>query len=540
MENLNGVDVTTFAEPKFSTEEMQKLKEQRIATFKKSIESMIATSADALKKSNSREGSKGRFRQDYTKEEIHRIVTEGSAVEKAILSKHFFSVSGLYKRIILHYATFLTYSWTLVPHMKKMGAKLKEKSNAKIYFEAAEFCSNFGIERKSAVFAKDVLVCGGYYGIIHDSGTSVAIQDLPFEYCRSRFKNQQDVDIVEFDMRFFDKEIPDENLREQILKTFPKVVQKGYKAYKNGKDPWIFLPAELGIYFCLFEESPFFLDLIPLIDDLEDYKEINKERNLLALKRIITQEIPHDGLNLVFEPEEAQEMHEGVLEMIANNPDADVITSYGKVNMLDLSGDVGERTDVEIAQQLIYDSAGVSKELFSASNESGLNFSLNNDLSMMMILGKKFGHFFTALLNNKFGNKKLSFKLLILPVSFYNAYEYTSKAKDLAAFGYSFLMPIVATGIDQTSLADLKELENDVLDLDEVLKPLQSAYTQSGKTNAITAKAGDASNDSGSGSTAKKDEDEKEKKESKSSDDNKADKKSDTAAEKKGDGGENK
>ena len=101
-------------------------------------------------------------------------------------------------------------------------------------------------------------------------------------------------------------------------------------------------------------------------------------------------------------------------------------------------------------------------------------------------------------------------------------------------------MPIVATGIDQTSLADLKELENDVLDLDEVLKPLQSAYTQSGKTNAITAKAGDASNDSGSGSTAKKNEEEKEKKESKSSDDNKADKKSDTAAEKKGDGGENK
>jgi hypothetical protein len=92
-----------------------------------------------------------------------------------MLSKHFFSVSGVYKRIILHYATFLTYSWTLVPHMKKMGLKLSEKANEKVYFEAAEFCSNFGIERKCAVFAKDVLVCGGYYGLIHDSGVSVAI-----------------------------------------------------------------------------------------------------------------------------------------------------------------------------------------------------------------------------------------------------------------------------------------------------------------------------------------------------------------------------
>jgi hypothetical protein len=28
----------------------------------------------------------------------------------------------------------------------------------------------------------------------------------------------------------------------------------------------------------LFDEVPFFLDLIPLIDDLEDYKAIDKDR----------------------------------------------------------------------------------------------------------------------------------------------------------------------------------------------------------------------------------------------------------------------
>jgi hypothetical protein len=232
-------------------------------------------------------------------------------------------------------------------------------------------------------------------------------------------------------------------------------------------------------------------------------------------------------------------MHDGVLEMLADNPDADVITSYGKVNLLDLSGDGQQNTDVTEAQQLIYDSAGVSKELFSATSDAGLQFSLNNDLAMMMVLGEGFAHFFTALLNNKFGNRKLSFRVLILPISYYNSYEYTSKAKDLAAFGYSFLTPVLSTGIDQTSLADLKSLENDVLDLDEYLKPLQSAYTQSGKTNAITAEAGKAPaqnpNDS---TTAEKDEKEKEKKESTSKDESKA-KKSD-AAEKKSDGGEDK
>ena len=169
-------DILKFAEPKFTSEELAKLRTQRVDTFKKEIERMIATSEAALKRSNSREiVNRGRFRSSYTKEEIRRIVNEGSAVEKAMLSKHFFSVSGVYKRIILHYATFLTYSWILVPHMKKMGLKISEKANQKVYFEGAEFCSNFGIERKSAVFAKDVLVYGGYYGIIPDSGVSVTI-----------------------------------------------------------------------------------------------------------------------------------------------------------------------------------------------------------------------------------------------------------------------------------------------------------------------------------------------------------------------------
>lgn len=491
---------------------------------------MIGTNDGALVNSRAREAmSRNRFRNSYTKEEINRILREGTAVEKAELSSHFFSISGVYKRIILHYATFLTYSWLLVPHMKKMGDKIKDKKNQKTYFDAAEFCSSFGIERKCAWFAKVVLVKGGYYGIIHDSGSSIAIQDLPFEYCRSRFKNHQDVDIVEFDVRFFDQ-IREESLRKEILKTYPKIIQRGYKNYREkDDDPWIFLPAELGIYFTLFEESPFFLDLIPLIDDLEDYKEIDKERNMLSLKRIITQEVPHDGMNLVFEPEEAADMHAGVLDMLANNPDVDVITSYAKIGLLDLSGDADDKTEVSSAQQLIYDSAGVSKELFSATTDAGLEFSLNNDLSMMMMLGQGFAHFFTALLNNKFGNRKMSFKLLILPVSFYNLDEYLSKAKDLAAFGYSLINPITATGIDQTSLSDLKAVENDVLELNEVLKPLQSAYTQSGKTNAITAQA---SKDAEKTAAQNKDSE-------KSESDDKAEK-SDTSAEKKGDGGENK
>jgi hypothetical protein len=97
--------------------------------------------------------------------------------------------------------------------------------------------------------------------------------------------------------------------------------------------------------------------------------------------------VPLDGMKLVFEPNEAEEMHEGVLEMLANNPDVDVVTTYNSIDLLDLSSDDDEKTEIEDMQNLIYESAGISKEFFFPTTEAGLAYSANNDLALMMILG---------------------------------------------------------------------------------------------------------------------------------------------------------
>ena len=43
---------------------------------------------------------------------------------------------------------------------------------------------------------------------------------------------------------------------------------------------------------------------------------MDKQRNEQALKRILVQKVGVDGTRLVFEPDEAEEMHEGVLDML--------------------------------------------------------------------------------------------------------------------------------------------------------------------------------------------------------------------------------
>ena len=465
-------------------ESSQRKNQQKLLTqFKKAFNEMIATSEAAYQGDNSW-GGKRSFKKDFDAEEIHRIVSCGSAIEQANLSEYFFATNGLYKRIIVHYATFLMYAWLLVPSVKNQGRnKISDSKISRKYYDAADFCTTFQISRKCALFARDVLVKGAYYGLVKEKGEKVAILDLPFDYCRSRYKNEDDIDIIEFNLDFF-KQIRDDKVRQRILDTYPKIIQKAWRQYSRSNDTaskWFFIPPEMGIYFCFFEERPFFLDLIPLLDDLDDYKAIDKQRNAQALKRILVQEVPHDGMKLVFEPPEAEAMHEGAINMLQNNRDTDVITSYAKVNLLDMSSKDDEKTEITNVQDLIYSSAGMSKELFFATTAAGIEYSVCNDLALVMVLGQRFAHFFSVLLDSKFGDKKVNFRLIILPLSYYNAKDYQSMARELASFGYSFLAPVLATGIDQANLASLKALENDLLNLDEILKPLQSSYTQSGK-----------------------------------------------------------
>ena len=111
-----------------SQEDLEKIKDERLTTFKKAFKDMIATSKAAYQKSDSKFYRERR--QHYTKREIERIVQEGDPIERAALSEFFFMTSGLYKRIILHYATFLTYAWVLVPYTKGMKTKINDKNCA--------------------------------------------------------------------------------------------------------------------------------------------------------------------------------------------------------------------------------------------------------------------------------------------------------------------------------------------------------------------------------------------------------------------------
>lgn len=453
----------------------------RISIFQKATQDMIATSQNSYNRY-------GRWTvpiKEYTKEEIQRIINSGSLEEQQRLSKNFFERDGFYKRIIIYYATLLKYIGILIPNVSQ-GQKMTSDGIKKKYFNALNYVEKMNLESLFINCSLKALIDGCYYGVIQKADkTTFSVLDLPKDYCRTCFKDERGNDIIEFNVLYFNT-ITSMVDRESCLKVYPKVIAKHYKRYEQRRtnNPWVYVPTDISICFPFFESGrPVFLTTLPAILDYDETVEVEKAGQVEKIKKIIVQKIPHlsDG-SLLFEPEEAEVMHSGAVAMLRENEYVSVMTTYADVDSV-VSKTAAEATTNNIEKMVnnIFNEAGVSGELFASKSNLALEYSLKNDMALMLILAKKYSLFVTNVINSLYSNSNISFKYSILPITHYNDDKFLDMSFKLAGSGYSLLLPALSLGMTQRDIVSIKDLENDLLKLTTKLQPPQSAYTQSGK-----------------------------------------------------------
>lgn len=454
-----------------------------LALFKKAIDDMVVKSEKSWNNALDYYYSKRRYRE-YTREEVEEIINRGSIEAQQNLSRQFFERDNLYKRIIIYYATILKYVGILIPN-PIAGTDLSTPYVFKKYTAALDYIEKFFLPELLTQISLRALISGCYYGVIQAiSKTDFVLLDLPAEYCRSNFRDLHGNDIVEFRVDYFES-IVDEDVRKQALKVYPKVIADHYRRWKKGqvKTLWVKIPTDVGFCFPFFDDCrPLFLDVIPAVMDYDVAVDVNKERDLEEIRKIIVQKIPHlaDGA-LLFEPEEALEMHAGAVGMMKGNKNISVLTTYADVDaVVSKTSSEASTNALEKSLQNVYSKANASQQIFAPTGTQALSTSITNDMSLMMILAHKYSRFLTFIINFLFSNTNVSFKYEILPVSWYNVSDYIKDTLKLAQSGYSFLLPAIAAGVSQRDLINLKNLENDALKLEEILIPLASSYTQSG------------------------------------------------------------
>ena len=460
--------------------ELTRLHNFDLASFKKSQSAMIATSDTAY---GSRLGNAqwtSRVK-DYTEDEVKKIIESGSLLEQQRLSRNYFNKDGYYRQLVLYYATLLKYTGLLIPNPTP-GKNLSTSHIQKKYFQAMDYVDKMNLETILVEWAQKILVDGCYYGVISKvDKLHFAVLTLPSAYCQTRFKDVAGNDLIEFDLSYFNT-ITEKNNKKAALAAYPDFIVSAYKKWERGKLPtkWIVIPSDIGICFPMLDGRPFFLNVIPSTIKYDEAVATEQEREKEEIRKILIQKIPHlnDG-RLLFEPDEAEEMHRGAVGMVRNNQNTTVLTTYAEVDAIASRGSTEKAgsSALEGMKQNIYSQAGVSGEIFAATGGNTTETSIKYDTAIMMYLANKFARFITNVVNDNFANSNISFKYTILPITHQNEAKYIDGSYKLATAGYSLIIPALAQGLSQRGLVNIKDLENDVLGLTDKLIPPKTSFT---------------------------------------------------------------
>lgn len=405
------------------------------------------------------------------------------------ISNFYYKTSGIYNRLCRYMAYMYRYDWYVTPYINSDSAKDEKVLDG--FNKTLMYLDNFGAKKFFGETALKVLRNGAYYGYITKNADRPIIQELPPKYCRSRFTAATGQPLVEFNMRFFDDYFSTTAQKQKMLEVFPPEFKKGYALYKQNKLPpdfagdtsgWYLLDAESAIKFNINgEDFPAFISVIPSIIALDEAQGLDRKKMEQQLLKIIIQKMPMDkNGDLIFDVDEARELHNNAVRMLGRAIGIDVLTTFADVEVADMHSTSATNADdksMDRVKSAIYDQAGISQMQFNTDGNIALEKSILNDEASMYNLVQQFEQFLNILIKDFNKNpKKIYYKVQILGTTIYNYKDLSKLYKEQTQLGYSKMLPQIALGQSQSSILATAHFENDILDLvSTFIPPMQSS-----------------------------------------------------------------
>ena len=444
------------------------------------------------------------------KETVLRAINNYDVPLMREISEFFYRISGIYSRMIRYMAFMYRYDWMITPYIN--DDKIKTEKVLDGFHKSLKTLDNFKVKKILGEIALDILKFGVYYGYKVPCKEGIVLQQLPANYCRSRF-SQGNKPIIEFNMKFFDEQFRNTALKMKMLKMFPAEFSKGYVLYKKGKLPpefqgdtsgWYLLDPEQTVKFTANGEIyPAFISVIPLIIDLDEAQGLDRKKTLQRLLKIVIQKMPLDkNGELIFDIDEAQQLHNNAVEMLSRAIGIDVLTTFADVDVADMSDSQAsvQTDDLQRVERQVFNEWGGSQMLFNTNGNLALEKSIHNDESTMYNMLLQFEDFLNELLGPYNKNKnRVEYRVQLLTTTVYNYKELSKLYKEQMQVGFSKMLPQIALGQSQSSILANAYFENDILDLVNVfIPPLMSSTMNENILNRVRE------GDSGEGAGRKK------------------------------------
>ena len=411
------------------------------------------------------------------------------------ISNYFYSTNGIYSRVCDYFAFLYRYDWYCVPEI--IDENVKHEKVLKDFNSILAYLDNSHIKKVCGDIALEVIKNGAYYGYIVPCADRLILQQLPASYCRSRY-SIGDNPVVEFNMKFFDDNFKDVAYRMKVIKMFPEEFAKGYMMFKQGKLPCDSPTDTLGSWFTLEPKStvkfninnndvPIFINAIPALIDLDASQDLDRRKQMQQLQKIIVQQLPLDkNGDLIFDVDEARDIHNNAVEMLIHAIGTDVLTTFADIKVEDVAEtNATQANDVlERAERTAYNAFGTSRNLFNTDGNLSLEKSILDDEANIRNLLLQFHIFFDRVTQARIAanKRKYNFRLYMLETTQYNYKELSKMYKEQVQIGYSKILPQIALGHSQSSIIHTAYFENEVLNLSEIMVPPLMSSTMNADT----------------------------------------------------------
>ena len=423
----------------------------------------------------------------YTKDDITQYLSNPYTYQKQLRQAitYIYGASSHFRRLIQYFTGLSDLAYVVSPYridprtanVKSVNRNYRRVLNA---MSAMEVRSQF---------PKILTVClreDTFYGTMWVTNDNITIQQLPADYCNIS-TIEGNVLNVTFDFSYFDS-------RSQFLDYYPQEFRTKYAVYQSNRmQRWQELdsPTSFAIK-CnsdiLEYPLPPFAGILREVYDLEDYKQLKLTKTSLEnyAMLVMTLGIDDNG-NWQMDLDKAKEFWRNLDSVLPEEVGS--VLSPMPINKISFEKtNTGDTDTISDAEQNLFTAAGVSSQLFNneKASSNALLLSIKADQAITFGIVKSIEDAVNRYIQAQSWGK--NFKVTFLDCSPFNRKELGDGYLKACQFGIPMVSYYAASqGLNQAELDCMSFLENDVLGLSQMFRPLQSSSTMSSADGGLGA-----------------------------------------------------
>lgn len=428
-------------------------------------------------------------RREELQAELERSWNAPKEISK--ISRQLHNIDANYSKLISYYSNMFYIRYVVMPIQLRKDITVPDQIYMEEYNRMVEVADGMTLEQIIPEALEELMINGSVYLTSYkDNATkTISIIILPHDYCRTVFKTTLGTNVIEFDFRYFELYQLAQD-KEEALALFPPEFREKWEAHwvrretmGPSKDQgWLELDPRYSTSIAANEK-----ELPPLIWAMEGIFEYDRvrdaetEKTVNQLEKILTHRIPITSSGeLIFDLDEVREIHRAISKITDEHAGLSTITTFGDTQLLKLQeeGTVQNKA-LDQSYEAVFRTAGLNSNMFMGSSDLALKQNQRTDKAYIWKFIVQINNFVNLVLNQLYNFKPFQAEVNILPITVVEEDDSVRLYRENATVGIGKLEAVVATGVKQRSLQDRAKLEQ-MINLDSMLKPLQSSHTMSG------------------------------------------------------------